>query len=140
MEHLETNIGVYGLVIKEKKLLLLHKPNDVIWCALGGRMDKDDLDPGLTLQREVEEEIGCEIIVGDILDVKLWSIGGENKRLGIFYVCRLKDENKEFKLSSEHDDYKFFSFDEASEMWKQKDRGSTGIELGTKLKEKGWIN
>lgn len=75
----------------------------------------------------------------DILDVKIWSINGDNQRLGIFYVCNLKDENKEFELSSEHDDYKFFSFDEAVDMWKKEQRGSTGIELGIKLKEKGYI-
>lgn len=138
-QHLETNVGVYALVVKNKRLLLLHKPNDPIWCALGGRMDEDDLNPMTTLQREVEEEIKSEIIVRDILDIKLWSINGKNHRLGIFYVCNLKDENKEFQLSEEHDDYKFFTFDEALKMWKQEERGSTGIELGTKLKEKGFI-
>ena len=117
----------------------MHKPNDPIWCALGGRMDEGDLDLMLTLQREVEEEIGVEIIVGDILDVKLWDINGENHRLGVFYVCKLKDENKELKLSEEHDDYKFFSFDEALKMWQQEERGMTGIELGTKLKNKGFM-
>ena len=135
-QHLETNVGVYALVIKDKRLLLLHKPDDPIWCALGGRMDKDDLDPISTLQREAKEEIGTEIIVGDILDVKLWSVNNKNHRLGIFYVCTLKDE--EFKLS-EHDDYHFFSFDEALKMWQHEERGSTGIELGKKLKEKGLI-
>lgn len=49
-EHLKTNVGVYALVIKDEKLLLLHKPNDPIWCALGGRMDTTDLDPQSTLR------------------------------------------------------------------------------------------
>ena len=57
----------------------------------------------------------------------------------MFYVCKLKDENKELKLSEEHDDYKFFSFDEALKMWQQEERGMTGIELGTKLKNKGFM-
>lgn len=54
-EHLTTNVGVYALLIKYKKLLLLHKPNDLIWCALGGRMDKTDKTPEQTLIRETQE-------------------------------------------------------------------------------------
>lgn len=138
MTHLTTNIGVYALVVKDKKLLLLHKPNDPIWTALGGRMDEKDTDPVEALKREIKEEIGTTVKIGKILDVKLWSINGQNHRLGIFYVCNLEDESK-IKLSEEHDDYKFFSFDEAIKMWKQLERGTHGIELGTKLKQEGYI-
>ena len=138
MAHLLTNIGVYALVVKDNKLLLLHKPGDPIWTALGGRMDENDKDPVESLRREIKEEIGCDVKIGDILDVKLWSIDGKNHRLGIFYVCKIEDEEK-IKLSEEHDDFKFFSFDEAVKMWKQLDRGAHGIELGTKLKEEGYI-
>jgi len=137
--HLETTVGVYALVVKDKKLLLLHKPNDPIWTALGGRMDREDGSPILALQRESQEELDVEINIDDILDVRLWSANNKDYRLGVFYVCSLKDEDIEFKLSHEHDDYKFFSFDEAINMWKTEERGHTGIELGVKLKEKGYI-
>lgn len=140
-EHLTTNIGVYALVIKDKKLLLLHQPNNPIWCALGGRMNKNDSTPEETLKRETKEEINVEIKVLDILDSKLWDINGKNKRLGLFYVCELENENdiNNIKLSEEHNDFKFFTFNEALKMWQQEDRGQTGIELGTKLKEKGYL-
>jgi len=139
--HLETTVGVYAFVIKGKKLLLLHKPNDPIWTALGGRMDSGDKSPILALEREVREELGSEVEINidDILDVKLWSANYKDYRLGVFYVCSLENEDVEFKLSHEHDDYKFFSFDEAIDMWKTEDRGATGIELGIKLKEKGYL-
>ncbi len=115
-KHLETKIGVYAFIIKDKKVLFLRKPNDRIWCALGGRMDTTDSHPLTTLEREAKEEIGSEIIIGDILDIKLWSTDDQNHRLGIFYVCTLKDTAKELTLSEEHDSYKFFTFDEGIDM------------------------
>ncbi len=137
--HLVTNVGVYALIIKDKKLLLLHKPNDSIWTALGGRMNEHEKNIEEALLREVKEEIGSDVIIGDILDVKLWSTNRKDHRLGIFYVCKLKGNGK-IKLSREHDDFKFFSHEELIEMSHKEKRGKSGRELFNKLKEKRIIN
>lgn len=137
--YLKTNVGVYALLIKDKKYLLLHQPNNPIWCALGGRMDEHELDPIKTLQREVKEEINVDVKIEDVFDIKFWSINDKDHRMGVFYIAHLVDENADFELSDEHDKYKFFTCDEAIEMLSLEARGKVGIELAQKLKEKGLI-
>jgi 8-oxo-dGTP pyrophosphatase MutT (NUDIX family) len=138
-KHLETNVGVYAFILKDKKLFMLHKPNDPIWCALGGRMDSDETDPIMTLHREAKEEIGVNIKVHDIFDSKLWSINGKKHRLGLFYVCSFENDNEEIILSEEHDKFTYFSFNEAIEMLSLEERGQVGIELIRKLHKKELI-
>lgn len=136
--HLLTNVGVYALIIENKKLLMLHKPNDPIWILLGGRMNEDEEDPITALEREIKEEIGQEVIVGDIFDAKLWSINGKGNRLGIFYLCKL-DKKIRINLSEEHDKYKFFTFKEGIDMCSLETRGEAGVDLFKKLKNKKLI-
>ncbi len=138
-KHLETKIGVYALLIKDKKILLLHKPNDPIWCPPGGRMNEEEPDHVLALHRETKEEIGHSIKVDELLDVRLLLPGNKNHRLAICHVCYLNDEEKEIVLSHEHDDHKFFTFNDAVDMMSKESRGAFGIELLKKLKDKHLI-
>ncbi len=137
--HLLTNVGVYALIIENKKVLFFHKPNDPLWTILGGRMDDSDSSCEIALHREVEEESQIDLEVGEVIDTVIWDINGKSKRLGLFYSCKRKDKNQEIKLSDEHDEFKFFSYDEAVEMLSQEERGKHGIKLLNKLKEKEMI-
>lgn len=138
--HLTTNVGVYVLLIKDRKLLLLHQPNNPIWYALGGRMNSDEVSLQDDLIREVFKEIKCDIRIGDVFDVVLWSVNGKKQRLGIFYICYLADENSKIEISDEHDDYKFMTHKELVEQSYAETRGEAGRVLFNKLKEKGFID
>ena len=140
MEPTLLHVGVYLFLIKNKKLLYLHKPNDPIWTCLGGRMSEDEIFPTETLSRESIEEIGTnDLDIKDIFDIRVWS-NGKSKRLGIFYYGYLKDENFKIKLSEEHDKYNFFTYGQAKVMLSQEERGKVGIELINKLPQLNLIN
>ena len=137
-DHLLTNIGVYIFLIKEKKVSYFHKPNDPIWCALGGRMSEEDSSCEEALLREIREETGIDKLENlKLFSTKLWDINGKNKRLGIFYVSEIKDV--EIKLSEEHDEYNFFTYEEAVKMLSLESRGKVGLELMEELLNEGYI-
>jgi len=52
-------IGTRAVIVKEKKVLLLKKEDDtgILWDMPGGRIDEDEWDMKVALQREVEEEL-----------------------------------------------------------------------------------
>lgn len=137
--HLTARIGVYAFIIKDKKLFYLHKPNDPIWTVVGGKIEENDTSIEETIYREVQEEIGVEIKLGEIFAVKIWSPDYKEKRLGVFYIAEFKNPKATVKLSNEHDDYKFLTYNQAKEMLSQEPRGQVGIELINALKRKNFI-
>ena len=115
-----------GAVIELKdsgKILIVQRAKDLDWQPneweiTYGRIDQFE-NPEDGLKREISEEIGIQDIkVDDILTV--WHIfrGGkkivENDLIGITYWC--KTDTEEVKLSSEHQDYKWVTPNEALEI------------------------
>lgn len=131
--HLLTNIGVYGVVIENQKILFLHLPGNNLWTLPGGRVNDNDKSIEIALQREIQEELGLNSEVYRPITNLFFGWPKEKRRLGIFYECSI--EGKEIKLSSEHDDYKYFSYKEAKEMLSQDERGKVGLELLKELKK-----
>lgn len=94
-----------GVIRKEDKVLILHKSdveNDV-WELPGGRMRFGET-AGQTLIREVKEETGFDIEIQRLLDT--WDfIKGDLHITGVVFICDIT--GGEFRISSEHDKYKW---------------------------------
>jgi len=133
-EHMTTNIGQYVIMIKDKKILFLYPRDYHLLNLPGGRLDSDEEDYKEALKREVKEEINIEIDNIEPFDIKMWSIKGKRHRYGVFFLCDFKES--EIKLSHEHIDYKWLTFEETIE---SKSIGEPGKELLRKLRKKGYL-
>ncbi len=133
-EHLKTNIGQYAIILREKSLLLLTPVDGKFLVFVGGRLDSDEDDYKEALAREVKEETGLKLKKLEPFDIKLWSVNGTNHRYGVFFICDVEDA--EIKLSHEHTDYKWYSYDEALDSDKI---GEPGKEVIRKLRERDYM-
>lgn len=109
-------VATLGLVVENRKILLLHRSTSPrIWAPPGGRLIADE-DPTEGLKREVHEECGIELDVG-------WPVGywfGKHESaltLGIIFLC--KNPKGEVFLSHEHLAYKWFEEDELADEFKE---------------------
>ncbi len=60
------------------------------------------------LLREVKEETGLDVVVGELLGVYDWQAtirGVQTQIFGVFYKCRCKDDSANIVWSSEHQAY-----------------------------------
>ncbi|MFC1698032.1 NUDIX domain-containing protein [Nanoarchaeota archaeon] len=113
--HLKTKIAEYGIILNEKnEFLMLRFAKDEVpsqkWIFPGGRLD-DGEEPKLGLLREITEETNLDIELLNPIDVSMWGIDHDH-RYAIFFLCKLVSNPENIKLSHEHQDYKWYSFDE----------------------------
>jgi 8-oxo-dGTP diphosphatase len=108
-------VAVKALVIKDQKVLVLSEARDKDSGTNPGKFDfpggKMELGekPEEALNREVLEETGLKVEIGNPVAVNQWIpvVGGEKWQIvGIYFKCKLKDENG-IKLSHEHDSFKW---------------------------------
>jgi 8-oxo-dGTP pyrophosphatase MutT (NUDIX family) len=92
-------LSVKGVVIHEGRVLLLLNGRDE-WDLPGGRPDPGE-DHRAALAREVQEEAGLAVVVGDALDEGLFEVlPGRFVRI-LPFACRLTG-GSEIVLSHEH--------------------------------------
>jgi mutator protein MutT len=107
-----------GLIINslQEVLLLRRSSSDNFlpgfWELPGGRMDNgENLVSGL--KREVEEETGLQVI--PTYPLKAVSYYEDpiypRESYGVFYLCKVESENQQVVISSEHDEFKWVSFE-----------------------------
>ncbi|MCK5107954.1 MAG: NUDIX hydrolase [Nanoarchaeota archaeon] len=135
-EHLLTKIGQYAIIIRDKKLLFLVPVKGEYLMFVGGRLDSDDENPQEALAREIQEETQLDLVNLEPFDVKLWSVNSKNHRYAVFFLCEIKDLEKEIILSHEHTDYMWYSYEETINSNKI---GLPGKEVIEKLHKKGHI-
>ena len=117
MVHLTTRVAEYGIITHDNKFLMLRfsketNPSEA-WIFPGGRLDIND-NPKNGLVREIKEETGLDIDVLFPCDATMWG-RNEDHRYAVFFVCELKSDSK-VNLCNEHQDFKWFSFDELDEI------------------------
>ena len=111
-------IRVAALIFSESKVLLLaHRKNrSVYWLPPGGGVGYGESLPG-ALEREIKEELGIDIKVGDVLFV-CDSIEPKLKRhiLHVFFQC--SHTGGEYLLGKETrlHDFRFFSSEEIKDI------------------------
>ena len=98
--HFEGKIAQKAIIVKNGKVLLLRDPriNTIIWEIPGGRMNIDE-EPREALAREIMEELGIAITVGEVVYMEQFLQGNEGKRaFVIVYKVILVDPTAEFTL------------------------------------------
>lgn len=101
--HFEGKIAQKAIIVRNNKVLLLRDPRmeQVIWEIPGGRMNIDE-EPRAALVREIQEELGVTIQVGEVVYMEQFIQGSEGKRaFVIVYLATLLDDTVDFTLSSE---------------------------------------
>jgi 8-oxo-dGTP diphosphatase len=58
---METHHKIAGIIIRERKLLMCRKYNELHFIMPGGRMQEGET-PKQTLERELEEELGVKLV------------------------------------------------------------------------------
>jgi 8-oxo-dGTP pyrophosphatase MutT (NUDIX family) len=80
------------------------------WELLGGRADPRDRGPADTIRRELREEAGIEVVVGDLIDIWYLDIpsGG---RVAVASYQAWSAEPESITSSDEHTQLAFFELD-----------------------------
>ncbi len=106
---------VSGFITNEKKEVLVVKRSEDdeflpgYWEVPGGGTDFGE-HPILAVQREIKEETGLDVEVGNpfyVDDYFMEKPGEKIHRVEIFFICRLKDQTQNVLLSHEHSEYRW---------------------------------
>jgi len=87
-------------------VLLIRKPNGM-WDLPGGRMDAGE-EPWQALAREVAEETGLELKIGDLVHAAVRDKAEPPNVLFLAYRCTTADSLDNVALSHEHEEAKVF--------------------------------
>lgn len=101
--HFEGKIAQKAIIAKDGKVLVLLDPlmDKIIWEIPGGRLNINE-NPQVGLQREIFEELGVTINVGEVVHMEQFIQGSEGKRaFVIVYVATLQDEQADLVLNSQ---------------------------------------
>ncbi len=125
------HIGVYGLIIKEDKIILIKKktgPYDGKLDLPGGSIEFGET-PSETLKRELQEEVGINILDYNLFDASSvlvdWDYNNEiikTEHIGIFYkVSNYNgDIKKEIEIDNVNDDSLGADFYDIKDLTKDK--------------------
>ena len=103
-------IAVKGIIRRgDGKILIVKRSNQDnfmpgIWETVGGGV-QDDASPQLALKREIKEETGLKVKVGEPFNVFTFKNDKSEVKIGITFVCDYTDG--EIKLSGEHSDFRW---------------------------------
>ena len=133
-------IGAYGLILKDNKILLINKvggPYDGKLDLPGGTIEWGET-PESALIRELEEEVGINIIEYEIFDGDAVTIEWMHKNkieqihhIGFFYIIKnfKNDIKSEILITKQNDDSKGARFYDISNLKKSNLSAIAQIEL-----------
>ncbi|NCO11235.1 hypothetical protein CO038_01905 [Candidatus Pacearchaeota archaeon CG_4_9_14_0_2_um_filter_39_13] len=110
---MDFRVAVRGFVVDSGNLLVLkrlskeHMPG--IWEPPGGRLNEGE-DPFLGLKREVMEEAGLDVEIGDVMSVRYFTRQDGQKILMLTFLCT--PLSKEVRLSDEHSEFRWIDLNE----------------------------
>ncbi len=97
-----------------------HKPG--VWETVGGGVE-EGVSPQASLKREIKEEVGLEVEIGESFNVFNFVKDNGDKKIGITFLCDYL--SGEVKLSEEHCDFQwinpfdFKKFDSVQSLYKE---------------------
>ena len=103
-------VSVKGVCVQAGRVLLLHNERDE-WELPGGKLELGE-EPISCVAREIEEESGWKVRVGNILDTWQYHIREGIDVLIVTYGCHM-DTDHEPLVSHEHKEAGLFTLDEA---------------------------
>lgn len=113
------SIATKAFIIYNEKVLILRESSEYKGGINAGKYDVvgGRIKPGLgfdeNLRREIKEETGLNVKIGDVFFVKEWGAvieGVQERIIGIFFKC-VVDSDKVL-LSKDHDDFKWIKPEE----------------------------
>ena len=113
-ELLRATVSVRGvLVTPREETLVVRRSSDGEWELPGGRIGpEEDVEAGL--ERELDEETSVEVRIEETVHANAWQNDDGNGRFAVYYRCRTED--REVRLSEEHDAYRWLPYDEAARL------------------------
>ena len=108
----QLKVGAAVLIERDDKLLLLkrnHEPWKGTWMVPAGYVEADE-DPKVAAVREVREETGLDVELGDL--VQTYYFDDDPRGNGVAFVYKAKRISGDIKLSSEASAAKYFYWHE----------------------------
>lgn len=131
--HLLAQVGTYGVIINNKKILLLELSKKPMWTFPGGRVNETDLTLHDALKREIYEELGLNCKIIRILDSTLFTNSQNIKKCCVIFECELGEG--EITISDEHIDYGYFDFEEIKSFFSEDKFEKVGFDIIQSIKE-----
>lgn len=104
------SILVSGVVIKEKKVLLLHRKDPDVWEFPSGRIEYGE-HPSETAKREVKEETNLDVVVEKFLAIGSTIRSDKKHEIVLSFLCKPKS-SKVILGEEDHSEYRWFTLDE----------------------------
>lgn len=79
----EMRISMKALIVKDHKFLIVFDANDGKWELPGGKVQFGE-DPNKTLQREIKEELGVDVEVGEFIGMCYLFHKGKQTIINVF--------------------------------------------------------
>ena len=107
-------VGVAVIIMKDEKLLLVRRAGSYAgsWCIPCGHVEWDE-DIRECAQREIKEETGLDVTIGDVFDAHSNFHDPEKQTVGIWFWGHVT--GGALKPGSDADDARFFSLDQLPE-------------------------
>lgn len=113
-------VSIKGIVFDNNKVWLRKNERNE-WELPGGKIEKGE-QPEQTVIREIEEELGFEVVVEKIVQANLYTIKQPDKEtkdvLVIIYLCKLINKSGVFEINGEAGkaEFKCFSKEEIEKL------------------------
>ncbi|MBU5537655.1 MAG: NUDIX hydrolase [Candidatus Aenigmatarchaeota archaeon] len=104
------SIFVSGAVIKDKKVLLLHRKDPDVWEFPSGNIEYDE-HPSETAKREVKEETNLDVLVEKLLAIGSTIRPDKEHEIVLSFLCRPRS-SKVTLGEEDHSEYKWFTLGE----------------------------
>lgn len=113
-ELLEATVSVRGVIRDGRgETLVVRRSSDCAWELPGGRLGpREAVEAGL--RREIEEETGLGIEVGETVHANAWQNAADDGRFAVYYTCWT--DGRDVRLSEEHESFRWVAYDAAESM------------------------
>lgn len=108
-------VSVKGIILTEDKEILLLKNERDEWDLPGGKVS-NDFSATDCLLREIREETNLDVKIIGIKGTNIYQVFRWIRVFVIYYECKLISPKKDFEISVEHFDGKFFKIQDIEKL------------------------